>query len=66
MLPFLLLSTVAHNIIMGKSWVDHFGPLTVESSTGWKAHMEMKKCGFMSKNWHVTQGAIRDPSGKLV
>jgi hypothetical protein len=56
--------TSVHNIIVGKVWLDHYGDLIVTNkSTGEKAVIHFKQCGWFSKGWHELEGEILDSKG---
>jgi len=58
--------TVVHNLIVGKLWVDNFGDITVLNSTsGDKAQIKMKQCGWFSKNWRELEGDVFDKEGNI-
>jgi len=56
--------TSVHNIIVGKIWLDHYGDLVVTNkSTGDKAVIHFKQCGWFSKGWHELDGDVLDSKG---
>jgi len=62
---WVAVKTVVHNIIMGRLWIDHYGEFeVVNKSTGEKAKIRMKECGWFSKNWHELDGHVLDANGK--
>jgi len=61
------IKTIAHNVVMGKLWVDHTGTLTITNKkSGATSVLEYLPCGFMSKNHHYFTGVVNDASGKEV
>ncbi|KAH3743677.1 oxysterol binding family protein [Pelomyxa schiedti] len=56
------LSTTAHNLLLGSVWVDHWGDLTVRSSTGDYANVRFEKTGWMSAGRYQVSGGIFDAS----
>jgi len=58
------IKTVAHNVILGKLWVDNYGELEVINLvTGAKAKIEFIQCGWFSKGWHEVNGTVYDHKG---
>eukprot|EP01117_Protostelium_nocturnum_P018665 TRINITY_DN784_c0_g1_i1.p1 TRINITY_DN784_c0_g1~~TRINITY_DN784_c0_g1_i1.p1 ORF type:complete len:442 (+),score=146.87 TRINITY_DN784_c0_g1_i1:292-1617(+) len=58
--------TIIHNLIVGKIWIDNFGEINVNcKTTGEKAKIKMKECGWFSKNWRELEGDILDKEGKV-
>jgi len=59
------LKTVVHNVIIGRLWIDHFGELElVNQTTGDRATLEFKECGWFGKNRWEVSGNIYDAEGK--
>eukprot|EP01119_Soliformovum_irregulare_P005114 TRINITY_DN1650_c0_g1_i1.p1 TRINITY_DN1650_c0_g1~~TRINITY_DN1650_c0_g1_i1.p1 ORF type:complete len:470 (-),score=148.88 TRINITY_DN1650_c0_g1_i1:101-1510(-) len=62
---WVAVKTCVHNIIVGRMWIDHYGEFeVVNKSTGEKAKIRMKECGWFSKGWHEVNGEIYDAQGK--
>jgi len=62
---WVAVKTCVHNIIVGRMWIDHYGEFeVVNKSTGEKAKIRMKECGWFSKGWHEVTGEVYDASGK--
>jgi len=58
--------TVVHNVIVGKMWIDHFGETeVVNKSTGEKAKLRFKQCGWFNNGWHEVDGDICDAQGNI-
>jgi len=58
--------TIVHNLIVGKLWVDNFGDLIITNkSTGEKANLKLKECGWFSKNWRELEGDIYHRDGSV-
>jgi len=56
--------TIVHNLIIGKLWLDHHGDLEVlNRTTGDKAKLKLKECGWFSKGWHEVEGDVYDKTG---
>jgi hypothetical protein len=59
------IKTIVHNLIIGRMWVDHFGPCPVtvtKNETGEKiaikGDLRFKECGWFGRGWHEIDGAI--------
>jgi len=56
--------TIVHNLIIGKLWVDNFGDLVITNKkTGETANVNLKQCGWFSKNWRELEGNVLDREG---
>ena len=59
------IKTIVHNLIIGRMWVDHFGPCPVtvtNNDTGdaipIKGDLRFKECGWFGRGWHEIDGSI--------
>lgn len=57
--------TLVHNLIIGRMWVDHYGPCpvtVVNNETNElipiKGDMKFKECGWFGRGWHEIEGNI--------
>lgn len=57
-------STVAHNLLIGSLWVDHFGDLIITSSAGDVAVAHYTKCGWLSAGRYEINAMITDAKKK--
>ena len=61
------LKCCAHNVILGTIWLDHYGDVEfVNMTTGEKAKVKFKPCGWFSKGWHEIEGTIYDAKNTAV
>jgi hypothetical protein len=67
------IKTIVHNLIIGRMWVDHFGPCPVtvaNASTNEpidiKGDLRYKECGWFGRGWHEIDGAILGAKGQPV
>eukprot|EP00029_Vermamoeba_vermiformis_P006276 TRINITY_DN2413_c0_g1_i1.p1 TRINITY_DN2413_c0_g1~~TRINITY_DN2413_c0_g1_i1.p1 ORF type:complete len:495 (-),score=241.77 TRINITY_DN2413_c0_g1_i1:134-1618(-) len=59
------LKTVAHNLILGKVWIDNYGEITVTCREDERyAEIKFKQCGWFSKGWHEVEGTVYTNDGK--
>ncbi|EGC30730.1 hypothetical protein DICPUDRAFT_157492 [Dictyostelium purpureum] len=60
-------SSICHNIIFGKMWIEHYGELTVENhNTGEKAIINFQKSGWFEGTQKKISGGIFDAQGNTV
>lgn len=59
------IKTIVHNLIIGRMWVDHFGPCPVTVSKNdtneplpVKGDLKYKQCGWFGRGWHEIEGFI--------
>lgn len=59
------IKTIVHNLIIGRMWVDHFGPCPVTVTKNdtnelipIKGDLRYKECGWFGRGWHEIDGAI--------
>jgi len=58
--------TCVHNVIVGKLWLDHYGEVDiVNKTTGERARLKMKPCGWFSRGWHEMEADIYDSKGNI-
>lgn len=65
------IKTLVHNLIIGRMWVDHFGPCPVTVTKNdtnepipIKGDLKYKQCGWFGRGWHEIEGFIlRLPDG---
>lgn len=65
------IKTIVHNLIIGRMWVDHFGPCPVTVTKNdtnepipIKGDLKYKQCGWFGRGWHEIEGFIvRLPEG---
>lgn len=58
--------TRVHNLLIGRSWIDHFGTVTIENTTTRDVvTITYTKCGFLSKGRHELFGQVIDSNGKV-
>eukprot|EP01099_Mayorella_cantabrigiensis_P001636 TRINITY_DN1733_c0_g1_i1.p1 TRINITY_DN1733_c0_g1~~TRINITY_DN1733_c0_g1_i1.p1 ORF type:complete len:525 (-),score=112.63 TRINITY_DN1733_c0_g1_i1:318-1799(-) len=56
--------TRAHNIIIGRTWVDHYGDLTLTNiKTGESCVLNFIKCGWLGKGRYEIEGVVYDAEG---
>lgn len=54
-------SAKVHNLVLGKTWIDSFGPFLVSSvNTGVRVEMEFKACGWFGSNQYEFEGLVLD------
>lgn len=66
------IKTLVHNLIIGRMWVDHFGPCPVTVTKNdtnepipIKGDLKYKQCGWFGRGWHEIEGFIlRLPEGQ--
>jgi hypothetical protein len=50
-----------HNLVLGKTWIDSFGPFLVRNvNTGVRVEMEFKACGWFGSNQYEFEGLVLD------
>ena len=55
----------AHNVIVGSTWVEHHGESVIRNSkSGYEAHIQFVKAGWLSKNRYEVKVSIKDDKGK--
>eukprot|EP01094_Clydonella_sp_ATCC50884_P019072 TRINITY_DN3651_c0_g1_i1.p1 TRINITY_DN3651_c0_g1~~TRINITY_DN3651_c0_g1_i1.p1 ORF type:complete len:444 (-),score=154.71 TRINITY_DN3651_c0_g1_i1:432-1763(-) len=60
------ITSCAHNIFIGKLWIDHYGSLEVKNhATGDVCTLNFVQCGFWSGTQCEVNGEIRDNAGQL-
>jgi hypothetical protein len=60
-----IFSTKVHNLVLGNSWVDHPGTLTVKNVTkGDTATVTFEECNWFYSNLHNISGSIKNGAGK--
>jgi len=64
------IKTIVHNLIIGRMWVDHFGPCPVTVSKDdsgevipIKGDLRYKECGWFGRGWHEIDGNILGANG---
>eukprot|EP01120_Amphizonella_sp_Union-15-10_P014653 TRINITY_DN719_c0_g10_i1.p1 TRINITY_DN719_c0_g10~~TRINITY_DN719_c0_g10_i1.p1 ORF type:complete len:463 (-),score=113.24 TRINITY_DN719_c0_g10_i1:178-1503(-) len=61
------LTTIVHNLIFGKMWLDHFGDLEVTcEGSNRVAKVCFKQCGWFGKNWKEVEGSVFGEDGSLM
>lgn len=60
-------NAMVHNIVIGRTWVDAFGPLTITCpKSGMKCVLDFKPCGWFGYGRYEFSGFIVDSAGKKV
>merc|ERR1712023_10845 len=60
------ITSCAHNLFIGKMWIDHYGDMEVKNhATGDVAKLTFVQCGFWSGTQYEVTGEVRDKDGKL-
>jgi len=60
------MDTIAHNIIIGGMWVDHFGTLEIKNhTTGDRGVLKFTQCGWLGAGRFDMSAEIFDSTGKL-
>eukprot|EP00798_Chlamydomonas_sp_ICE-L_P000467 gene467-1873_t len=58
-------NVMVHNIVIGRTWVDAFGPLMLTCpATGSKCVLEFTPCGWFGYGRHTYSGYVMDSDGK--
>jgi len=58
--------TVVHNLIIGKTWVDNVGVITVRNvGTDLSSTIDFKECGWFSKNYHEIESYILENNNRI-
>eukprot|EP01116_Phalansterium_solitarium_P002808 TRINITY_DN1308_c0_g2_i1.p1 TRINITY_DN1308_c0_g2~~TRINITY_DN1308_c0_g2_i1.p1 ORF type:complete len:457 (-),score=168.38 TRINITY_DN1308_c0_g2_i1:676-2046(-) len=59
-------NTRIHNLLIGRTWIDHYGTVTIENTTTHDSvTISYTKCGFLSKGRHELFGQAIDANGKV-
>lgn len=54
-------SAKVHNLVLGKTWIDSFGPFHVRNTnTGARVEMEFKPCGWFGSGQYEFEGLVLD------
>jgi hypothetical protein len=54
-------SAKVHNLVLGKTWIDSFGPFHVRNTnTGVRVEMEFKPCGWFGSGQYEFEGLVLD------
>ncbi len=57
-------NAMVHNIVIGRTWVDAYGPMTINcTTTGAKCRLEFKACGWFGYGRHEFEGYVMDSGG---
>jgi hypothetical protein len=57
-------NAMVHNIVIGRTWVDVFGPLTLNChTTGMKCVLNFTPCGWFGYGRHEFKGYVTDQNG---
>jgi len=55
------LQTMVHNLIIGKTWLDHYGDVAVQcKGSKRRAQITFKQCGWFGRGWHDVVGTVYD------
>uniref|UniRef100_A0A7S0RQA2 Oxysterol-binding protein n=1 Tax=Chlamydomonas leiostraca TaxID=1034604 RepID=A0A7S0RQA2_9CHLO len=58
-------NAMVHNIVIGRTWVDAFGPMNINcAATGAKCVLEFTPCGWFSYGRYEFTGYVTDKDGK--
>ncbi|KAL3314156.1 hypothetical protein Ciccas_007228 [Cichlidogyrus casuarinus] len=58
-------TTCVHNIVMGKLWLDHYGPVKINNhKNGYSCELNYVPYSRFSDKNHIVKGVIKDASGK--
>lgn len=58
--------TRLHNLLIGRTWIDHYGDVTIENlTTRDSVTISFEKCGFLSRGRHELHGQAIDSTGKV-
>ncbi len=63
-------NAMVHNIVIGRTWVDAYGPMTIHCvTTGAKCTLDFKPCGWFGYGRYEFEGFVYDkgePRGERV
>lgn len=52
---------MVHNIVIGRTWVDAYGPMTINChTTGAKCRLDFKPCGWFGYGRYEFEGYVYD------
>jgi len=57
-------NAMVHNIVLGRTWVDAFGPLSIHCSSGAKCILEFTACGWFGYGRYEFAGYVTDVDDK--
>ena len=54
-------NAMVHNIVIGRTWVDAYGPLNITCpATGWRCRLDFKPCGWFGYGRYEFEGYVYD------
>lgn len=53
-------NAMVHNIVLGRTWVDVFGPMNITCNSGAKCVLEFTPCGWFSYGRYEFAGYVMD------
>ncbi|PNW85958.1 hypothetical protein CHLRE_03g199759v5 [Chlamydomonas reinhardtii] len=57
-------NAMVHNIVIGRTWVDAYGPMTINChTTGAKCRLDFKPCGWFGYGRYEFEGYVYDKDG---
>ncbi|KAG2436640.1 hypothetical protein HXX76_006168 [Chlamydomonas incerta] len=57
-------NAMVHNIVIGRTWVDAYGPMTINChTTGAKCRLDFKPCGWFGYGRYEFEGFVYDKDG---
>ncbi len=56
-------NAMVHNIVIGRTWVDAFGPLTIHCASGASCVLNFTPCGWFSYGRYEFTGYVTDAEG---